>query len=265
MQYLFSTAGRTILTRLCRERTLYAFDFDGTLSPIVDHPALAGMRVRTRCLLNVLAASRPCVVISGRARPDLLSKLTGVTLARAIGNHGAETDTGSSALRSRVAQWQQSLELDIGSLPGVWMENKGLSLAVHYRQAPNGDCARHRILAATRKLEDVRVFGGKKVVNLLLTSTPHKGQALAAERDRLNCDWVLYVGDDENDEDAFALDGNIVGVRIGRKKDSHARYFLSTQEEIDCLLQRLLCEAGPREEAVTIPTPALPGTPVGRM
>ena len=52
--------------------------------------------------------------------------------------------------------------------------------------------------------------------------------------------WVLYVGDDDNDEDAFALDGNIVPVRIGRKRRSHARYYLHTQAEIDKLLELLV-------------------------
>jgi hypothetical protein len=48
------------------------------------------------------------------------------------------------------------------------------------------------------------------------------------------------VGDDENDEEAFALDGNIVAVRIGRKQRSHARYYLRTQAEIDPLLERMV-------------------------
>ena len=142
--------------------------------------------------------------------------------------------------RRRVAQWKASLELELGALPGVWVEDKGLSLAVHYRQSPQKAEARRRILAATRNLKQVRVFGGKQVVNLVLDRAPNKGEALAAERDRLGCNWVLYVGDDENDEDAFALDGNIVPVRIGRKQRSHARYYLRTQAEIDKLLELLV-------------------------
>ncbi len=77
-------------------------------------------------------------------------------------------------------------------------------------------------------------------VNLVADDAPHKGDALAAERDRLGCNWVLYVGDDENDEEAFALDGNIVSVRIGRKLHSHARYYLRSQTEIDKLLSLLV-------------------------
>jgi trehalose 6-phosphate phosphatase len=130
----------------------------------------------------------------------------------------------------------------------VWVENKGLSLAVHYRQSPDGDDAERRILAATGKLEGVRVFGGKKVVNLLLEDTADKGRALAAERHRLGCDWVLYVGDDENDEAAFALNGNVVGVRVGRKESSHARYYLRDQTEIESLLRILVGDALSRGE-----------------
>ena len=49
-----------------------------------------------------------------------------------------------------------------------------------------------------------------------------------------------FVGDDENDEDAFALAGNVVPVRIGRKQRSHARYYLRTQTEIDELFDLLV-------------------------
>jgi trehalose-6-phosphatase len=77
-------------------------------------------------------------------------------------------------------------------------------------------------------------------VNVVGRLAPHKGDALAAERDRLQCNWVLYLGDDENDEDAFALGGNIVPVRIGRKQRTHARYYLRTQTEIDDLLELLV-------------------------
>jgi len=84
------------------------------------------------------------------------------------------------------------------------------------------------------------VVGGKQVVNLVVEQALDKGDALAAERDRLACNWVLYVGDDENDEDAFALSGNIISVRIGRKQRSHARYYLGTQVEINELIALLV-------------------------
>ncbi|MBI3934607.1 MAG: trehalose-phosphatase [Acidobacteria bacterium] len=240
MRYLLSRASQSILTRLAQEKTLCAFDFDGTLSPIVGHPGRARMRARTRILLGHLAALYPCVIITGRAREDLIGKLGGAKVARVIGNHGAETEATVRRSSRRVERWKVALELELGPLPGVSVEDKGLSLAVHYRQSTQKAEARRRILAATRKLEQVRVFGGKQVVNLVVDSALHKGEALAVERDRLGCNWVLYVGDDENDEDAFALDGNIVPVRIGRKRRSHALYYLRTQAEIEKLLKLLV-------------------------
>ena len=229
-----------MLTRLAHENSLCAFDFDGTLSPIVPHPDRAGMRIRTRKLLACLAESYPCVVVSGRARADVLSKLGSMKLARVIGNHGAETEASTQSSRRQVGRWKAVLEREIGPFPGVWIEDKGISLAVHYRQSPRKAEARRLVLAAVRKLPDVRVYGGKEVMNLVGLHAAHKGDALAAERRRLKCNWVLYVGDDENDEDAFALAGNVVPVRIGRKQRSHARYYLRTQAEIDELLDLLV-------------------------
>lgn len=239
MQYLLSRASRLIVARLAQEQTLCAFDFDGTLSPIVDHPDQACMRVRTRKLLGLLAGLYPCVIVSGRARADVLGKLSGVRLASVIGNHGAETTAARKSHR-RVVQWKAALELELAPIQGVWVEDKGFSLAVHYRQSTHKAEARRRILAATQKLKHVGVFGGKQVVNLVGARAPRKGDALAVERDRLQCNWVLYVGDDENDENAFALSGSIVPVRIGRKQWSHARYYLRKQAEIDELLALLV-------------------------
>jgi trehalose 6-phosphate phosphatase len=239
MQYLLSRASRPILTELSQQRTLCAFDFDGTLSPIADHPDRARLRVRTRNLLRRLAALYPCVVVSGRARVDVLSRLSGVNVTRVIGNHGAETEVTRKS-HHRAEQWKAVLDIEIGPIPGVWVEDKGFSLAVHYRQSTAKAEARRRILAAARQLKGVRVYGGKQVVNLVADQAPHKGDAIAAERNRLRCNWVLFVGDDENDENAFSLGGNVVPVRIGRRERSHARYYLRTQAEIDELLDLLV-------------------------
>lgn len=248
MRYLLSRNSRPIVAQLAAERTLCAFDFDGTLAPIVEHPNQARMRTRTKELLGALAALYPCVIVSGRARSNVLGKLRGLNVAGVIGNHGAEMiGTEGTSNRLRVAQWKVALKSGLGLCPGVWIEDKGLSLAVHYRQSMQKAQARRHILAATRRLKQARVFGGKQVVNVVMDKAPHKGEALAAERDRLGCNSVLYVGDDENDEDAFGLDGKLVPVRIGRKRQSHARYYLRTQTEIDRLLELLVLDANSQE------------------
>jgi trehalose 6-phosphate phosphatase len=86
------------------------------------------------------------------------------------------------------------------------------------------------------------VIGGKLVVNVLPPGAPHKGVALERERHRLGCDTALFVGDDETDEDVFALDrpGRLVTVRVGRARATQASYCLRGQAEIDRLLGRLI-------------------------
>lgn len=237
-----------MLTRLARERTLCAFDFDGTLAPIAAHPDEAALRKRTRDLLRRLASLYPCIVVSGRNRASILEKLSGVHVAGVLGNHGAES-AAKPGSRKDARRWQAALELALGPMPGTWIEEKASSLAIHYRQSPRKAEARRRIFAAAGKLKDVRVFGGKQVVNVMAKLAPHKGDALTAERNRLKCNWVIYLGDDENDEDAFAVGGNLVAVRIGRRLRTHARYYLRSQAEIDDLLKllaQLRDEAGSR-------------------
>lgn len=78
------------------------------------------------------------------------------------------------------------------------------------------------------------------MVNIVANMARNKGDALGAEPDRLKCNWFLCLGDDDNDEGAFALGGNTIPVRIGRRQQSCARYYLRTHVEIDELLRLLV-------------------------
>ena len=240
MRYFLSENCRPVALRLAEERTLCAFDFDGTLAPIVEHPDLARMRARTRRLLTRLSRAYPTVVISGRSRADLLRHLGDIPVARAVGNHGAETTRPDRASLRLAETWALAIGPALASLKGVWIENKGASLAIHYRQARNKTQARTAILAAVGELPETRTVGGKLVVNLMPAGAPGKGAAVALLRDRLRCRTILYVGDDDNDEDAFALEADIAPVRVGRSRNSSARYFLKQQEEIDALLDLMI-------------------------
>jgi trehalose 6-phosphate phosphatase len=242
VRYILSKASRRVLECLANRKTLCAFDFDGTLAPIVARPERARIRVRTRKLLQRLAFHYPCVILSGRARADLLGRLDRLTIQRAIGNHGAELFPATAGTLRRVARWKAVLDRELGAVPGVWIEDKGASLSIHYRAVPARlrSSIRKRVLLVAQSMEGVRVFGGKLVVNLAPDDAPHKGDALAAEQKRLRCEWVLYVGDDETDEDAFGVEGKTITVRVGRKQGSKARYYLHNQGEIDQLLELLL-------------------------
>jgi trehalose 6-phosphate phosphatase len=242
MRDILAPSNREVLEQYAGSRTLLAFDFDGTLAPIVADPDRAAMRPSTRRLLREVARARPCVVISGRSRADVARRLRGVDLAAVVGNHGLEPSRATAGARRGIQAWNSLLEERLGGIQGVVIEDKGLSLAVHYRRARNKKLARARVLAAAARLGKARLLGGKQVLNILPAGAPHKGLALVLARIRLGCDTAVYVGDDETDEDVFTLDqpGQLLAIRVGRKRISSAAYYIRTQAEIDGLLRSLL-------------------------
>lgn len=248
MKPVLGRAGRAALGRFSSRRLLIALDYDGTLAPIVADPARAALRGRTQRALRELAARYPCVVISGRSRRDLLRRLRGLGLRQLIGNHGGEPSPRGRALRARVRRWHAALARRLRELPGVTIEDKGLSLAIHYRGSPSPARARAAIREAASGLAHARSVGGKCVVNLVPREAAHKGTAVEAEQLRLGCDAALYVGDDVTDEDVFALPsrGRRLDVRVGRTTGSRARYYLRDQAQVDELLEALVRLRGPR-------------------
>jgi trehalose 6-phosphate phosphatase len=244
--YLFSRPNHDLLEMFAWSNVLLAFDYDGTLAPLVSAPAQATIRASTRRLLERVSKLYPCVVITGRAQTDALSRLRNIEVCRVVGNHGAEPSPHGPAIRRRVRQWIPVLNARLSRRQGVVIEDKGLSVAVHYRHARARSATRRAILSAARSLEDVRLVGGKLVVNVLVPDAPHKGLALERERSHFACDTVIYVGDDETDEDVFQIDrpGELLAIRVGRKRTSAAPYYIRNQQEIDRLLRTLVAARG---------------------
>jgi len=251
MKHILARTNRDVLRQFACSRVLLAFDYDGTLAPIVPAPEQAVMRPETRALLEALASRYPCVVISGRARADAIRRLRGVEAVEVIGNHGIEPWQTSRRGLLVVRRWRGLLARQLAPFAGLLIEDKVHSLAVHYRRSREKKKARAAILRAAAALGDVRLIRGKQVVNLLPTDAPHKGIALERARARFACDTAIYVGDDETDEDVFALDqpGRLLTIRVGRKRQSLASYFLRNQSEIDRLLETLLADAPARRRS----------------
>lgn len=242
MKDVLAAAQREVLEQFAWSHGVLAFDYDGTLAPIVADPAHAEPRPRTRALLARAAELYPVVVISGRSRLDTTKRLRGVRLARVIGNHGLEPWRGSERFSAQTQIWLPPLSRLLAGIDGLWIENKAFSLSIHYRASRARKTARAAILAAVSRLEGARVIGGKLVINVLPQGAPHKGVALERERARLGCDTALFVGDDQTDEDVFALDqpGRLLGIRVGARRASAAAYFIRDQAAIDSLLRRLI-------------------------
>ncbi len=165
-----------------------------------------------------------------------------------VGNHGVEPHGASRRLLDRVHRWRPILEAGLAGLPGVKIEDKGFSVSVHYRQSREKKNARAAILGVARRLGEVRVIGGLQVVNILPKGSPHKGTAFQRECERLGCDAAIFVGDDDTDEDAFALEqpAKLAAIRIGAKAGSAAAYCIPSQGRIDELLGILIRLRGER-------------------
>lgn len=242
MRCIFSAGNRNVLKKFASLDTLVALDFDGTLAPIVHDRNRAALRQTTRRLLAGLAAHYPCVVISGRARSDVLRRLKGTGIEDIVGNHGIEPWTTSPILEKAVRRWLPLLKASLGQFHGVEIEDKRFSVAIHYRGESRKQKARRAIEAAARKLAAVRLIGGKQVINILPAGAPHKGLAFERQLIRSRCNRAIYVGDDDTDEDVFALPGRgrILTVRVGLNRDSLAGYYMCNQRDIDRFIRRLV-------------------------
>lgn len=239
MKAILDPEHRAVLEKFAEVGSALVFDYDGTLAPITRNPANAVMRPSTRELLAELGRTHTLAVISGRARGDVLKFLHGIPVAEVIGNHGEEDALASQGPAPRgVQDWRKQIENRLRKIPGVILEDKGFSLSVHYRQAPDAHHALERVLLAVAQLEGARLLGGKAVLNIVPQGSAHKGAALERLRAQFGSPRTLFVGDDQTDEDAFLhLHGrDFLGVRVGYDPSSAADYFVPSQSEVDELL-----------------------------
>ncbi|MDE2081978.1 MAG: trehalose-phosphatase [Burkholderiales bacterium] len=254
MRHLFSPAGRQALAAVLQRRPLLAFDFDGTLAPIVARPDEARISAAVAHALAQLARRRPVAIVTGRRVADVRPRL-GFEPAYVVGNHGAEGLPGAVAAAPAAAadpaldSARQRLAHEAARLAqaGVTVEDKGASIALHYRLAPLPEMARSELEALFATLPPgLRSFGGKRVLNLVPAGAPDKGAAVTRLLAHAGCDCAVFLGDDINDEAVFEVSApDWLTVRIGRDEPaSRARFFLDTPAEVALLLQRMLALLG---------------------
>lgn len=226
---------------------LIACDYDGTLAPLIDHPAKAEADRAALVALRALVRlpQTHVAVISGRALADLAQKLSAVEGVHLVGSHGSEFEPGFASPSfdgslSLLGRLRESLSGIVASSENCWIEEKPSSFALHYRRASDEEAARVLADALRGPAEWPEVFirHGKKVLELSVVGTD-KGRALAQMRQRCGAGAVIFLGDDITDEDAFAtLAGPDVGVKVGRG-ESLAQYRVESPVEVARLLARV--------------------------
>jgi trehalose 6-phosphate phosphatase len=239
VKHLLARENAETLARFLSSRVLLAFDFDGTLAPIVPERSAARMRRRTLRLLFELCRLYPCAVISGRPPHDLLKRLEGLPVRHVVGNHGLDAASATSSLAWEVAGIRDVLERALADVEGVSIEDKTYALAIHYRRAPDRRRARRAIEGALAEVVGAfKISSGKLVFDVVGAETPHKGAALERLSAAEGTEAAIYVGDDVTDEDVFrnADPKRLLPVRVGHSRRSAATHYVRDQRELDVFL-----------------------------
>ncbi len=232
---------------------LLGFDFDGTLSPLVRRPNAARLPTRTRRLLQRLASLPGVVVaiISGRGLADISSRVPLPGLYHA-GNHGLEIrgpdfdwrHPGAGTAVRHLRSLSRRLAVVLKDFPGVLLEDKRLTLSIHYRKLrpereEEFELALKRLLIS---YDDLVLIPAKKTWEIRPKGSWGKGHALLkiARQAKAN-GFLFFIGDDHTDEHGFRFLGERAAtVRVGHHLESSARFHLHRQGEVHSLLKKLV-------------------------
>jgi trehalose 6-phosphate synthase/phosphatase len=236
--------------RLANKKLFLFLDYDGTLAPIAESPDQARMSGEMKLLLVRARDKFPVAVISGRILRDVRERvgIEGIVFA---GNHGAEIWDGEKTVlcpgsadgRKALQELLNALRNALAPIPGVLVEDKGLTASVHFRMVDANDLGIffHLFNLTAKTYEDLfRITSGKKVFEIRPLHAWNKGDAVAWIIDTLGGDRIpLYVGDDITDVDAFrAVRERGISVSVGDCRGTD--YFLKSQEEVARLLEFVL-------------------------
>jgi trehalose 6-phosphate phosphatase len=190
-------------------RAAVLLDVDGTLAPIVARPEQAAVPEETRAELHRLVSRYALVAcVSGRTGEDA-ARLVGVEGIAYVGVHGLE-------LAPEAERWREALR-QFAAVDWPWLEDKGLTVALHWREAEDDEAARSVLEAVSARAEGAGLEArwGRKVLELRPPVEADKGTAVRALLEERGLRRALYAGDDTTDLDAFrGLDGLEVAVRI---------------------------------------------------
>lgn len=235
-------------------------DCDGTLAPIVDTPCGAAIPQKVREALIVLLRM-PWVkvaVISGRSLRDIKA-LIGVEGIIYAGNHGLEIEGPGISFKcatppgyaKSLAEIRKRLADECAAMPGILLEDKGLTLGLHYRMADVSEAdlksVFHRVTSSYESSGVVKTAYGKKVFEVRPGVDWDKGSAvnwlIGRERSLAKGEGIaaVYIGDDRTDEDAFrALGKSGITVRVGQDPSSLAEYYLDDTEQVYQVLTMII-------------------------
>jgi trehalose-phosphatase len=238
-----------VVARIRRSDSVLLFlDFDGTLVRLRRRRDRVRLSQRAKRILKRLTMIEKLsvVIISGRDVRNI-EKLVGTEGFQYVGLHGAQRGGRSmvlsGAVRKAVVRAKETAKAALRHVSGISVEDKGLSFAVHYRGASRASVAKashvlERILAAAN--DKVRLLPGDKVWEFLPRELPGKGSAaLELFAAMPGTATAIYFGDDETDEEAFAVLPGQITVKVGAGRKTRANYYVKGPGEVLYFLSRL--------------------------
>lgn len=247
---------QNLLPNLVRRKPiLLCLDYDGTISEIAREPRLARPVSGAVEALEALAAHRGRIttaLVSGRTLSDLRSMLPlppGIALA---GVHGLElldatgkieVAHGIEACREDLESARLWLDHNLPAYSGFIVENKGVALALHYRQAarPIAHYVRDSFEQfITQRTTSLRPRHGKMVLEALPKIATKATAVRTLWRQVGDQFEPVYFGDDLTDEDAFReLAAHGITVLVGEPRRSAARYRVGRPADVVRMLNAL--------------------------
>ncbi|MDF2529947.1 MAG: otsB [Gammaproteobacteria bacterium] len=256
LTYIFDEENKlnsALLAELKDKQAVLFLDYDGTLTPIVNHPNFAILSPLISKYLKQLSKNYVVAIISGRELIDIKSKVDVPNIYYA-GNHGLEISgpklTYSLGLKfiPEMKRVYKALMKQLGSIEGIFIENKHYSLSVHFRLVADSDISKIQQTINSVLLQHPNFIkrGGKKVIEIRPNIKWDKGIAALwlLSNLKLNNPNVLpiYIGDDTTDEDAFrALKKTGIGIIVSsRRQPTKAKYCLRDTNEVQKFLELLI-------------------------
>jgi len=236
---------------LARSGAALFLDLDGTLAPIASRPEAVGPDPRrTEVLRRAQAALEGrLAVVSGRTL-DVVDRILDGAVTCAAGVHGLERRAADGSVarprpHPQLAAVRQALSAFAAAWPGVLVEDKGLSVALHYRLAPAAEAAVREEAERLGGAAGLAIQHGRKVIELR-TPGADKGAAVAAfmAEPPFAGAAPIFVGDDLTDEHGFEAAERLggFGVLVGPPRRTTARYGLA---DVDAVLDWLSASAAP--------------------
>jgi trehalose 6-phosphate phosphatase len=194
------------------KRVAIASDYDGTLAPIVEDPAIAVPDPNAIEALRRLSRRAGLVAIVSGRPTEFLRKMIGIESIYYAGLYGIERDPSTAeAWRDALAEAEKSARGLLEEHPEFFcLENKGLALVLHYRRAPDRTTASQIArgwASDISRSSGLRVLEGKMNVELVPPVQLGKGAALDEILEDYDADLhtAVFIGDDVGDLEAFEM------------------------------------------------------------